>query len=256
MEQGSRRSLEGKVVLITGASRGIGAAAAKRLAQSGASVVINYLKSRDEALEVLKAVENHHSSGMVWQADVTDRDQVERMAKAIGENFGAVDILVNNAFFPFEIAPLLQLSWKGLEEALTKELAALHHCVQVFVPGMIEKKHGKIIIVSTRLAQQPLPRMGAYASAKAALEVMANTLAIELGPSGVAVNVVTPAFTLTEASTVMPEGFKEKVRMSRPLQKHLYPEDIAGTIAFLASDESAMLTGSHILITGGSHLQL
>src|ERR1043166_8307034 len=246
MESSARRSLEGKVVLITGASRGIGAAAAKRLAQCGASVVINYLKSRNQALEVLKAVETEHASGMVWQADVTERDQVERMGKAVAENFGAVDILVNNAFFPFEIAPILQLSWKGLEEALTKELAALHNCAQVFAPGMIEKKKGKIIVVSTRLAQQPLPRMGAYAAAKAALE---------LGPSGIAVNIVTPAFTLTEASTVMPETYKEKARMARPLQKHLYPEDIAGSIAFLASDESDMLTGSNILVTGGGHLQ-
>jgi 3-oxoacyl-[acyl-carrier protein] reductase len=98
--------------------------------------------------------------------------------------------------------------------------------------------------------------MGAYAAAKAALEAAANTLAIELGPSGIAVNVVTPAFTLTDASTVMSEEFKERVRQSRPLQKHLYPEDVAGAIAFLAGDESDMMTGSHILITGGSHLQL
>jgi 3-oxoacyl-[acyl-carrier protein] reductase len=255
MESSPRRSLEGKVALITGASRGIGAAAAKRLAQGGASVVVNYLKSRDQALQVLKSVENQHASGMVWQADVTDRMQVERMAQAVKENFGAVDILVNNAFFPFEIAPLLQLSWKGFEEALVKEMAALHHGAQVFAPGMVEKKRGKIIVVSTRLAQQPLPRMGAYASAKAALESMANTLAIELGPSGIAVNVVTPAFTLTEASTVMPETYKEKARLARPLQKHLYPEDIAGAIAFLASDESDMVTGANILVTGGGHLQ-
>lgn len=255
MEQGARRPLSGKVVLITGASRGIGAAAAKRLAAGGASVVVNYLTSRDRALAVLREVENEGASGMVWQADVTDKNQVDRMARAVGENFGAVDILINNAFFPFEIAPLLELSWHGLEEAMSKELAALHNCVKTFVPGMIEKKKGKIIVVSTRLAQQPLPRMGAYAAAKAALEATANTLAIELGPSGIAVNIVTPAFTLTDASTVMPEGFKEKVRMSRPLQKHLYPDDVAGTIAFLAGDESDMLTGSHILITGGSHLQ-
>ena len=255
MEPGARRPLTGKVVLITGASRGIGAAAAKRLAEGGASVAVNYLNSRDRAVQLLKEIENGGGSGMIWQADVTDKAQVDRMARAVAENFGAVDILVNNAFFPFEIAPLLELSWHGLEEAMSKELAALHNCVKAFVPGMIEKKKGKIIVVSTRLAQQPLPKMAAYAAAKAALEVTADTLAIELGPSGIAVNVVTPAFTLTDASTVMPEGFKEKVRMSRPLQKHLYPEDVAGTIAFLASDESDMLTGSHILITGGSHLQ-
>lgn len=256
MEQGKSRPLSGKVVLITGASRGIGAAAAKRLAQGGASVVVNYLKSRDQAMEVLKEVENEGAGGMVWQADVTDRSQVDRMAQAVRENFGAVDILVNNAFFPFKVAPLDQMSWKDLEEATSKELGALHNCVQAFVPGMIEKKKGKIIVISTRLAQQPLPRMGAYAAAKAALESIANTLAIELGPSGIAVNIVTPAFTLTDASTIMSEEFKERVRKSRPLQKHLYPEDVAGTIAFLAGDESDMLTGSNILVTGGSHLQL
>jgi 3-oxoacyl-[acyl-carrier protein] reductase len=256
MEQGKRRPLSGKVVVITGASRGIGAAAAKRLAQGGASVVVNYLKSRDQATEVLKAVENEGAGGMVWQADVTDRTQVDKMAQAVRENFGAVDILVNNAFFPFKVAPLDHMSWKDLEEATSKELGALHNCVQTFVPGMIEKKKGKIIVISTRLAQQPLPRMGAYAAAKAALESIANTLAIELGPSGIAVNIVTPAFTLTDASTIMSEEFKERVRKSRPLQKHLYPEDVAGTIAFLAGDESDMLTGSNILVTGGSHLQL
>jgi 3-oxoacyl-[acyl-carrier protein] reductase len=256
MEQGKRRPLGGKVVLITGASRGIGAAAAKRLAQGGASVVVNYLKSRDQAMEVLKEVENEDAGGMVWQADVTDRSQVDRMAQAVRENFGVVDILVNNAFFPFKVAPLDQMFWKDLEEATSKELGALHNCVQAFVPGMIEKKKGKIIVISTRLAQQPLPRMGAYAAAKAALESIANTLAIELGPSGIAVNIVTPAFTLTDASTIMSEEFKERVRKSRPLQKHLYPEDVAGTIAFLAGDDSDMLTGSNILVTGGSHLQL
>ena len=255
MEQGRRQPLSGKLVLITGASRGIGAAAAKRVAQWGASVVINYLQSRERALDVLKEVEKAGASGMVWQADVTERSQVDGMERAVREKFGGVDILVNNAFFPFEIAPLHQLSWKGLEEATSKELAALHNCVHAFVPAMIEKKQGKIIVVSTRLAQQPLPRMGAYAAAKAALEVMADTLAIELGPSGIAVNVVTPGLTLTDASTVMPEDFRERVRKSRPLQKHLYPEDVAGTIAFLASDDADMLTGSHILITGGSHLQ-
>jgi 3-oxoacyl-[acyl-carrier protein] reductase len=207
-------------------------------------------------MEVLKEVENEGAGGMVWQADVTDRSQVDRMAQAVRENFGAVDILVNNAFFPFKVAPLDQMSWKDLEEATSKELGALHNCVQAFVPGMIEKKKGKIIVISTRLAQQPLPRMGAYAAAKAALESIANTLAIELGPSGIAVNIVTPAFTLTDASTIMSEEFKERVRKSRPLQKHLYPEDVAGTIAFLAGDESDMLTGSNILVTGGSHLQL
>ncbi len=246
----------GKVILITGASRGIGAAAAKRMAQWGAIVVINYLQNRDRALSVLEEVEKEGGRGMIFQADVTQRKQVEEMCRAVQEKFSAVDVLVNNAYFPFEISPLHQISWEGLEEATSRELSAFYNCTQTFVPGMIEKKKGKIIVVSTRLAQQPLPRMGAYAAAKAALEAMANTMSIELGPFGITVNVVTPAFTLTDASAVMPEEFKERARRTRPLQKHLYPEDVAGTIAFLSTDETDMMTGSHILITGGSHLQL
>ena len=250
------RPLEGKVALVTGASRGIGAAAAKRLAEGGAAVVVNYHENKEAAQKVLEDVESAGSRGMIFQADVTRKDQVEHMVKATEQKLGPVDVLVNNAYFPFEVGPLHDLSWESFYRAVEHELAAFFFCVGAFVPAMELKKEGRIIVVSTRLAQQPLPKMGAYAAAKSALESMANTMAIELGPLGVAVNVVTPAFTLTDASMIMPEAFRERVKETRPLKKHLYPEDIAGAIAFLAGDEANMLTGSHILITGGSHLQL
>lgn len=256
MEHKRHKPLSGKVILITGASRGIGAATAKRLARCGAAVVINYHQNRDRALEVLQEIEKGGGSAMIFQADVTQKKQVEEMARAARERFSDVDVLVNNAYLPFEVNPLHQISWEGLEKAVRYELAALHNCARAFIPGLIEKKKGKIIVVSSRLAQQPLPRLGAYAAAKAALEAMANTMAIELGPLGITVNVVTPAMTLTDASAIMPEEYKERVRQSRPLRKHLYPEDIAGTIAFLATDDADMLTGSNILVTGGSHFQL
>ncbi len=256
MEHKRHKPLSGKVILITGASRGIGAATAKRLARCGAAVVINYHQNRDRALEVLQEIERGGGSAMIFQADVTQKKQVEEMARAVREKFSDVDVLVNNAYLPFEVNPLHQISWEGLEKAVRYELAALHNCARAFIPGLIEKKKGKIIVVSSRLAQQPLPRLGAYAAAKAALEAMANTMAIELGPLGITVNVVTPAMTLTDASAIMPEEYKERVRQSRPLRKHLYPEDIAGTIAFLATDDADMLTGSNVLVTGGSHFQL
>src|SRR5919108_6493866 len=248
--------LRGKVALVTGASRGIGAAAAKRLGQSGAAVVVNYYQNQEAAEKVLQEVESQSARGMIFQADVTQRDQVETMVAAAQRNLGAIDVLVNNAYFPFKVGQLHELSWDSLHQAIEHELCAFHNCVQLCLPGMIEKKAGTIIVISTRLAQQPLPRMGAYAAAKSALESMADTLAIELGPLGIAVNVVTPAFTLTDASMIMPEAYRERVRQTRPLKKHLYPEDIAGTIAFLAGDETGMLPGSHILVTGGRHLQL
>src|ERR1041384_794289 len=250
------RSLEGKVALVTGASRGIGAAAAKRLAQSGAKVVINYHQNKDAAATVLAAIERCGGGGVVGGADVIQKDQVDAMVAAARKQLGPIDILINNAYFPFEVGALHQLSWETLRRSVEHELAAFHNCVTAFIPDMIEKKAGKIIVISSRLAQQPLPRMGAYAAAKSALESMADTMAIELGPLGITVNVVTPAFTLTDASLIMPEAYRERVKETRPLKKHLYPEDVAGAVAFLAGEEAAMLTGSHILVTGGSHLQL
>jgi NAD(P)-dependent dehydrogenase (short-subunit alcohol dehydrogenase family) len=178
------------------------------------------------------------------------------MVKSANDTLGAIDILVNNAYFPFQVSPLHEISWEKFQRAIEHELSAFYHCVQACLPDLKQKQAGRIVVISTRLAQQPLPRMGAYAAAKAALESMANTMAIELGPLGIAVNVVTPAFTLTDASLIMPEAYRERVKETRPLKKHLYPEDVAGAIAFLAGDEASMLTGSHILVTGGSHLQL
>jgi 3-oxoacyl-[acyl-carrier protein] reductase len=250
------RPLGEKVVLVTGASRGIGAAAAKRLAQSGASVVVNYHQNKAAAQKVLEEVESAGARGMIYQADVTRKDQVESMVKTTEQKLGPVDVLVNNAYFPFDVGQLHDLSWENFHRAVEHELSAFFFCVRACLPAMKEKKAGRIIVLSSRLAQQPLPKMGAYAAAKSALESVADTMAIELGPLGIAVNVVTPAFTLTDASMIMPEAFRERVKETRPLKKHLYPEDVAGAIAFLAGDEASMLTGSHILITGGSHLQL
>ncbi len=255
-DQEKLAQLCGKVVLVTGASRGIGAATAKRLAKSGASVIINYHQNREAAQQVLEEIQSGGGRGMIFQADVTRKDQVASMVKAAREEYSTIDVLVNNAYFPFQVGQLHDLSWDDFHRAIEHELSAFHYCVQACLPDMVQKKSGKIIVVSTRLAQQPLPKLGAYAAAKAALESMANTMAIELGPLGINVNVVTPAFTLTDASLIMPEAYRERVRETRPLKKHLYPEDVAGAVAFLAGDEASMLTGSHILITGGSHLQL
>src|SRR5574341_1792679 len=130
MEHKRHKPLSGKVILITGASRGIGAATAKRLARCGAAVVINYHRNRDRALEVLQEIEKGGGSAMIFQADVTQKKQVEDMARAARERFAEVDVLVNNAYFPFEVNPLHQISWEGLEVATHHELAALYNCTR------------------------------------------------------------------------------------------------------------------------------
>jgi 3-oxoacyl-[acyl-carrier protein] reductase len=137
------KPLSGKVILITGASRGIGAAAAKRVGRAGATVIVNYLQNRGGALKVLEEVEKAGAQGMVFQADVTQLKPVEAMGRAVQEKFGAVNVLVSNAYFPFEVNPAHQLSWDGLKKALEEELGALHNLTKVFVPSMSEKKKGK-----------------------------------------------------------------------------------------------------------------
>src|SRR5215475_13867397 len=165
-EQTRRGSLQGKVALITGGSRGIGAAAAKRLAQSGAIVVINYHQNQEAAQKVLEQVEVDGGRGMIFQADVTRNEQVSDMVAAVQKRWTGVDVLVNNAYFPFTVGQLHELAWESFHQAVEHELCAFHNCVQACLPGMVAKKAGKIIVISTRLAQQPLPRMGAYAAAK------------------------------------------------------------------------------------------
>ena len=255
-DHSSSGALSGKIALVTGASRGIGAEAAIRLATGGAAVVVNYHQNQSAAEKVLERVRAGGGRGIIFQADVRRGEDIDRMVRAAEREVGAIDILVNNAYFPFQVGPLHELTWNDFHRAIEHEASAFFHCVKACLPNMKEKKSGRIIAVSSRLAQQPLARMGGYAAAKSALESMANTMAIELGPLGITVNVVTPAFTLTDASMIMPEAYRERVKETRPLKKHLYPEDVAGAIAFLAGDEAAMLTGSHILVTGGSHLQL
>ena len=135
-EQARYAPLQGKVALVTGASRGIGAAAAKRLAQSGATVVINYHQNQEAAQKVLENIEAVGGQGIIFKADVTRKDQVEAMVAIVQQRWTAVDVLVNNAYFPFKVGQLHELSWESFHQAVEHELAAFHNCVQACLPGM------------------------------------------------------------------------------------------------------------------------
>jgi len=228
--------LKDKVALITGASRGIGAASAKALAHHGATVVINYIKSKDKAEELLNEIKKGGGKGMVFQTDVRDQPAVDVMVDSALKEFGKIDVLVNNANINFPIRPFIELTWDQIEAKILGEMKALYNCSQAVLKDMINRG------------------FSAHAAAKSAMDSMAKVMAMELGPSGITVNVVGPGLTLTDATAGQPKEVHEQVAAITPLRRLGMPDDIAGVVLFLASSLSDYLNGEYIPVTGGSFM--
>ncbi len=243
--------MTGKVAIVTGASRGIGAATAKRLAAHGAVVAVNYMNSRDAAEAVVREIVAGGGKAIAVQADVRDAAQVEAMAATVAGALGAVDILVLNASINFPIVPFLAFRWEDFEAKLTGELKSAFFCCKAFVPGMVERKRGSIVAVSSGLSRHPGYGFCAHSTAKSGLDAFMKSLALELGPSGVRVNVVAPGLTETDATSFLKPEYKEGTAKATPLQRIGVPEDVAGAVLFMASDEARFVTGGYLPVSGG-----
>jgi 3-oxoacyl-[acyl-carrier protein] reductase len=246
--------LKDKVVLITGASRGIGAASAKALAHHGATVVINYINSKDKAEGLLDELKKAGNKGMVFQADVRDQGAVNDMVESTLKEFGKIDVLVNNANINFPILPFIELTWEQIEAKILGEMKALYNCSQAVLKDMMNRKTGKLIFVSSSLSRFPGFGFSAHAAAKSAMDSIAKVMAMELGPSGITVNVVGPGLTITDATAGQPKEVHEQVAAITPLGRLGMPDDIAGVVLFLASSLSDYLNGEYIPVTGGSFM--
>jgi 3-oxoacyl-[acyl-carrier protein] reductase len=246
--------LKDKVALITGASRGIGAASAKALAHHGATVVINYLKSNDKAEELLGDIKKAGGKGMVLKADVREQGAVDAMVESTLKEFGKIDVLVNNANINFPIKPFIELKWDQIEAKILGEMKALYNCSQAVLKDMMSRKSGKLIFVSSSLSRFPGFGFSAHAAAKSAMDGIAKVMAMELGPMGITVNVVGPGLTLTDATAGQPKEVHEQVAAITPLRRLGMPDDIAGVVLFLASSLSDYLDGEYIPVTGGSFM--
>lgn len=246
--------LKNKVALITGASRGIGAATAKALAHHGAAVIINYIQSKDKAEQVLEEINAEGGRGMIFQADVRDTQAVDAMADAAIKKFGKIDVLVNNANINFPVKPFVELTWDEIEAKIMSEMKALYNCSQAVLKDMTRRKSGKLIFISSSLSRSPGFGFSAHAAAKSAMDGMAKVMATELGPLGITVNVVGPGLTLTDATAGQPKEMHEQVAAITPLRRLGMPDDIAGVVVFLASSLSNYLTGEYIPVTGGSFM--
>ncbi|TBL80150.1 SDR family oxidoreductase [Paenibacillus thalictri] len=243
--------LHGKVALVSGGARGIGAAAAKLLAQQGAKVVVNFAEREDAALDVVDQIAQQGGDAVAVRADVRDEKQVQQMVAETESRFGAIDILVSNANMQFVMKPILQMNWEEFSQKLNDEMKAAFVLTQAVTPVMIKRNYGRIIYVSSSSADLPTPYLGAHGAAKAALNGFVKYIAQELGPHGVTANAVSPGLVQTDASRYTPEQVKEQIAMATPLGRVAVPDDISGVIAFLASEESRFLTGTCTHVNGG-----
>lgn len=246
--------LKDKVVLVTGASRGIGAAIASALSNNGATVVINYLNNKQKAEELLNTIKKNNSNGIIVQADVMEQDQVNKMVDTVMKEYGKIDVLVNNANINFHVKPFIELSWQDIEAKITGEMKALYNCSQAVLKDMVKRRQGKLIFISSGLSRRPGYGFSAHAAAKSAVDGIARVMALELGVYGITVNVVGPGLVLTDATAQQPEENLKKSADSNPLKRIGKPQDIAGAVVFLASSLSDYITGEYIPVNGGSFM--
>lgn len=246
-------NLNGKVAVVTGGSRGIGAAIAAALGARGAKVVVNYATNRAAAEKVAAAIGAVGGAAAVVQADVGDRAQVKQLFAAALEKFGQVDVLVNNAGTA-EFLPLDEIDEAHIDRHFNLNVRGLFFATQEAARAFGDKG-GRIINISSVVAQTPPPNGSVYSATKGAVDVLTKSLAHELAARNILVNAVSPGFTSTDLSNAVNTPESEQYIISRtPLGRAGQPQDIASVVAFLASDEAAWITGEVIAVGGGVRL--
>ncbi len=240
------------VAVVTGASRGIGAATVSVLAQRGFRVVVNYRSSAEEAEQVVQGVTEAGGEAVAFRADVTEADQVAEMITDTERRWGRVDVVVHNALIPFAVTSFADLSWQQLGGKLDRELRAAYLITKAVVPGMISRGYGRLVFLSTGLSRRPREGMIALGTAKAAMDQFVRYVALELAPHGITANLVAPA--TVDETKVTDQLTSEQVQhlgATNPMGRLVRPEEVAKTIAFLASEDSRFTTGAYVPVNGG-----
>jgi 3-oxoacyl-[acyl-carrier protein] reductase len=246
--------LTGKTALITGSSRGIGAATAKLFAEHGANVVVNYANSEQSARSVIEEIEQAGGKAIAIKADVSNETEIKKMVTETMQRFGSIDILVLNASFSFPTVPFVQYQWIDFERKLMNEIKSAFICCKEVVPLMQEKKEGCIIAVSSGLSRTPGPGYIAHSTAKSGLDAFVKSLALELGADGIRVNAIAPGLTETDAISHVPAHIKQIMAEHTPLKRIAQVEDVAGAILMMASEQTKYITGVYIPVSGGNHM--
>ena len=247
--------LEGKVVIITGGSRGIGGATAIYFAKAGANVVITYTKNEKAAKEVVQKVRNEGKECIALRADIAEEKNANFVVKETLKKFGCVDVLVNNAGI-WTYGKIGEMSKNVWKETMHINLDGMFYMTNAVVPHMKKQKHGKIINISSTAGQRGEAEHSHYAASKGGMISFTKSIAMELGPFNINVNSVAPGWVDTEMSNeiLADETLREAERKKIPIQRIPTAEDIAGPILFLASDLARHITGEILNVNGGSVL--
>jgi 3-oxoacyl-[acyl-carrier protein] reductase len=238
-------SLEGKVALVTGGSRGIGAAICRELGRAGARVAVNYRSGREGAEEVAAEI-----GGVAAQGDVADSGESQALIERVEAELGDLDILVNNAGITRDTL-IARMSDEDWELVLDTNLRGAFNTSRAVARKMLRRRSGVIVNLTSVVALHGNPGQANYAASKAGIVGLTKALARELGVRGVRVNAVAPGYIDTALTDVLSEEIRGRILANTPLGRLGEPEDVAGAVRFLCSDEAAFVTGEVLLVDGG-----
>ena len=247
-------ALAGRVVLVTGSSRGIGAEVAVRAGAEGATVAVHFRTGATAAARTLERVRAAGGDGDCFGANVADGAEAEALVAHVLERFGRIDGLVNNAG-QTQVGPFLAIEPDEWESVLATDLTAAFHTCRAALPSMLERGSGSIVNVASRLGQMGVPETAAYSAAKAGLIGFTRSLAREFGPRGIRVNAVAPGFTITEMTAELP-GTDEGERRLRdmPIGRFGRADEVAEAVVFLLTDAASLFLGQTLNPNGGGYM--
>ncbi|AKM18492.1 3-oxoacyl-[acyl-carrier-protein] reductase [Geobacillus sp. FSL K6-0789] len=242
--------LEGKIALVTGASRGIGRAVALELARQGANVVVNYAGSEAKANEVVEMIRSLGREAIAVQADVARAEEVERLVKTALDQFGRLDILVNNAGITRDNL-LMRMKEEEWDAVINTNLKGVFLCTKAVTRPMMKQRGGRIINIASVVGVIGNPGQANYVAAKAGVIGLTKTAARELASRNITVNAVAPGFITTDMTEALSEELKGEMLKQIPLARFGEPDDVARVVAFLASDAAGYMTGQTLHVDGG-----
>jgi len=243
--------LSGRIAVVTGGSRGIGAAVAKGLGKEGATVVINYNHSQGEAETVVNEIKAMGSLAVALQADISDAEATKVFIEKALADFGKIDILVNNAGITRD-KTFKKMSFEEWHKVIDTNLSSVFNTCKIALPSMLEQKYGRIINISSVIGQAGGFGQTNYAAAKAGLVGFSKSLALETAKGGVTVNCICPGYIATEMVKAMPENVREAIIAMVPMKKLGEPDEIAKGVVFIC--ESEYMTGQCLNLNGGLYM--